>query len=139
MIVLDTNVISEIFKPRPNERVVAWLTAIPGDTAITTITLAEILAGIRRLPGGLRRHTLGARIEEALRPYRASGAILPFDEKAAVHYSVVVEARRMAGMPIATADAQIAAICRAYPAICATRNTKDFAQTGVELINPWVD
>ncbi|HWC21526.1 MAG TPA: type II toxin-antitoxin system VapC family toxin [Flexivirga sp.] len=137
MIVLDTNVISEIFRPRPNTRVVAWLEGITGDVAITAVTLAELLAGVRRLPDGKRSSALAVKIDAALEPYRETSSILPFDVKAAEHYADVLVAREKAGLPIHTADAQIAAICRAYGATCATRNVKDFNGTGVQVIDPW--
>lgn len=138
MIVLDTNVLSEVFKPNPEPQVVAWLESLGGDVAITAITLAELLAGVRRLPDSRRRSVLTTSIGAALGPYRASKAVLAFDEEAAEHYADVLVARERAGMPISTADAQIAAICRAHNATCATRNTKDFLHTGVEVTNPWV-
>ena len=137
MIVLDTNVISEIFRPHPNPRVVEWLESLEGDVAITAITLAELLAGVRRLPDGRRKTALRTGIEAALRPYRESGAVLVFDEEAAEQYADVLLWRERAGLPISTADAQIAAICRAHRALCATRNAKDFAGTGIELVDPW--
>ncbi|KAB1641694.1 type II toxin-antitoxin system VapC family toxin [Gulosibacter chungangensis] len=137
MIVLDTNVISEIFRPEPDLRVVAWIEGLQDDVAITSVTLAELLAGVARLPDGKRRSTLAARINMALEPYRDTRAILPFDESAAEQYAAVLVARERDGRPIHTADAQIAAICRANGAICATRNTSDFEGTGIELINPW--
>lgn len=137
MIVLDTNVISEIFRPSPNPGVVRWLTSLTGDVAITSITLAELLAGVRRLPDGRRKDDLVQRINAAVEPYRGSRAVLPFDDLAAERYADVLLARQSAGAPISTADAQIAAICLAHGATCATRNLKDFANTGVELIDPW--
>lgn len=137
MIVIDTNVISEIFRPAPERRVVEWLTSLTGDVAITSITLAELLAGVRRLPRGRRRDALALRIEEAIEPYRDSRSVLSFDQAAAGRYADVVVAREAAGAPISTADAQIAAICLAHEAACATRNTRDFAHTGIDLINPW--
>ena len=114
MIVLDTDVISEIFRPSPEPCVVAWLTSLVGDVAITSVTLAELLAGVRRLPDGRRRDELTRRIDAALAPYRGGRAVLPFDDVAADRY------------------AQIAAICLArlsgdehvcmHDASCATRN-----------------
>lgn len=139
MIVLDTNVISEIFRPHPDGRVVAWLDSLTGEVAITAVTLSELLAGVRRLPDGRRQSALSTRIDAALEPYRETRAVLAFDDRAATHYAAVLVARERAGSPISTADAQIAAICRAHRAACATRNTKDFAQTGVELVDPWND
>lgn len=138
MIVLDTNVISEVFKPHPHARVVEWMKSLTDDVAITAITLAELLAGVRRLPDGNRKATLSAKIDAAVQPYLGTRAVLVFDTKAAEHYADVFAAREQSGLPISTADAQIAAICRAHGATCATRNTKDFAHSGIELIDPWI-
>ena len=137
MIVLDTNVISEIFRPSPEPRVVEWLLSLTGDVAITSITLAELIAGVRRLPDGRRKDELAQRIEEAVAPYRGSRSVLAFDDAAAERYGDVLVSREAAGVPVSTADAQIAAICLAHGASCATRNVKDFQHTGVELVNPW--
>lgn len=137
MIVLDTNVISELFRPSPEAPVVGWLASLTGDVAITSVTLAELLAGVRRLPHGRRRTALASQLESALEPYRGSRAVLPFDDVAADRYADVLVARESAGAPISTADAQIAAICLAHGATCATRNVKDFAHTGVEVVDPW--
>lgn len=137
MIILDTNVISEIFRPLPEPRVVDWLTSLEGDVAITSVTLAELLAGVRRMPDGRRGDELTRRIDAALVPYRGGRGVLPFDDVAADRYADVLVARESTGVPISTADAQIAAICLAHGAICATRNVKVFQHTGVELVNPW--
>lgn len=138
MIVLDTNVISEVFKPQPNPQVVTWLESLTGDVAITTITLAELLAGVRRLPDSRRKSVLMTSIDTAMQSYRDTSAVLAFDDDSAEHYADIVVARERAGLPMTMADAQIAAICRSRRASCATRNTKDFAETGVELLNPWI-
>ncbi len=137
MIVLDTNVISEIFRPSPEPRVVEWLVSLTGDVAITSITLAELLAGVRRLPEGRRKHELARGIEEAVAPFRGSRLVLAFDADAAERYAEVLALRETAGAPISTADAQVAAICLAHGATCATRNVKDFQHTGVNLVDPW--
>ncbi|MEA4943534.1 MAG: type II toxin-antitoxin system VapC family toxin [Propionicimonas sp.] len=137
MIVLDTNVVSEILKPEPDPRVVAWLKELTDDVSITAITLAELLAGLRRLPDGRRKAELSAGVDRALRPYRDSRAILAFDDDAANHYADVLILREKAGRPISMADAQIAAICRVHHAVCATRNMRDFQHTGVVVVNPW--
>lgn len=105
--------------------------------ATTAITLAELLAGLSRLPDGRRKTALTTEIDAALEPYRKTQAILPFDGDAAEHYAEVLSARERAGLPVHTADAQTAAICRAHGASCATRNTNDFTATGVQLIDPW--
>jgi len=137
VIVLDTNVISEVFRPSPEARVIGWLASLTGDVAVTSVTLAELLAGVRRLPAGRRKTELTKHIESALGPYRGSRSVLPFDEAAAECYADVLVAREAAGARISTADAQIAAICLAHGATCATRNVKDFVHTGVELVDPW--
>lgn len=137
MIVLDTNVISEIFRPSPEARVVDWLASLTGDVAIASVTLAELLAGVRRLPDGRRKEELTRRIDAALEPYRGSRAVLQFDDMVADRYANVLVARENAGAPISTADAQIAAICLANGATCATRSVKDFAYTAVMLVDPW--
>lgn len=137
MIVLDTHVISEMFRPTPAPRVIEWVASLTDDVAITSVTLAEILAGVRRLPDGRRKETLAARIDEAIAPYRGSRSVLAFDDLAAERCADVLAAREAAGIPISTADAQIAAICLVHEATCATRNVKDFAHTGVVLFDPW--
>lgn len=137
MIVLDTNVISEVMRPEPNENVVAWLTQTTEDTCITTITITELFAGHHRLDSNRRKTELTAAISLALRPYLNSHAILPFDVDSAYACSLILSDRERAGRPISFADAQIAAICRSEGADCATRNTYDFAGTGIRLVNPW--
>lgn len=138
MIVLDTNVISEIFRPTPEKRVVEWLGSLTDDVAITSVTLAELLAGLRRLPDGRRKDELTRRIESALEPYRGSRSVLPFDDAAADRFADLLVARESVGAPISMADAQIAAICLVHGATCATRNVKDFAHTGISLVDPWI-
>lgn len=137
MIVLDTNVIAEVFRPHPAPKVVEWLVSLTGEVAITAVTLAELLVGVHRLPDGRRKTVLTTRVVAAVEPYRTGEAVLPFDDAAADEYAEILVAREAAGLPISTADAQIAAICRARRAACATRNLKDFAMTGVELVDPW--
>lgn len=137
MIVLDTNVISEVLKPQPDASVVAWLESLTDDVVITAITLAELLAGLRRLPDSKRKADLTSRVEAVIRPYRDIGAIIAFDAAAALRYADILAVREAAGLPITTGDAQIAAICRTRDAVCATRNIKDFVRTGITLIDPW--
>lgn len=76
-------------------------------------------------------------IDGASQPYRDSRSLLSFDEAASAEYAEVLVARERAGLPISMADAQIAAICSVHRAVCATRNTKDFGQVGVKLVDPW--
>lgn len=137
MIVLDTNVVSEALRRDPDPQVLAWLESLTDDVAITAVTLAELLAGVRRLPAGRRRTTLERAVAAAVDPYLQTRAVLPFDAAAADEYADVLVLREGEGRPIHTADAQIAAICRAHGATCATRNLADFEGTGVELVDPW--
>jgi predicted nucleic acid-binding protein len=137
VIVLDTNVVSELVRAAPDEGVLAWLDALPvTETATTAVTAAELLYGVARLPGGRRKAALEqavrAMIDEDFRD-----RVEPFDRHAAAAYALVVADRDRLGQPISVADAQIAAICRARGATLATRNTKDFQDTGIELIDPW--
>ena len=137
MIVLDTNVISEVFRKAPETRVVEWLHSLDDEVAITAVTLAELIAGLRRMPDGQRKRELTQAVALAVEPYRGEGAILPFDASCVEAYAEVLHRRERMGLPISTADAQIAAICRTHEAVCATRNTRDFAETGVVVFNPW--
>lgn len=137
MIILDTNVISELTRQAPTPGVMSWLDSLSAaDVATTAITAAEMLCGVARLPSGRRKTELAAAVDGLLSDdFR--GRILVFDEPAARRYADIVTARERVGRPIGAADAQIAAICRATDAALATRNTDDFAGTGIELINPW--
>lgn len=137
MIVLDTNVVSETLRPAPNRRVLSWLTQEVGSVATTAITLAEIMHGVQCLPDGKRRDQLSQDIDRVARPLRGAGLILPFDEAAADHYAEIMAVSAKRGRQIPALDAQIAAICLANDAVCATRNTRDFEGTGVSLIDPW--
>lgn len=137
MIILDTNVISEVLRPQPAAQVVSWMESLPGQVSITAVTLAELLAGIHRLPVGQRRTILEVSLDAALQPYLATRSVLAFDAEAATEYAEVLTLRESAGLPISTADAQIAAICRVHHATCATRNTRDFRSTGIDVVNPW--
>ncbi|MGP4019741.1 type II toxin-antitoxin system VapC family toxin [Saccharopolyspora sp. 5N708] len=137
MIILDTNVLSEVTRQAPDADVMAWLDSLPAaEVATTAITAAELLYGATRLPDGTRKTSLSAAVH-ALVNDDFHGRVEPFDAPAADQYAVVVSEREKLGRPISAADAQIAAICRARRATLATRNTKDFEETGIELVNPW--
>lgn len=137
MIVLDTNVISELTRSVPDPGVLAWMDGLPtGELATTAVTAAELRYGVSRLPSGHRRRELTVAVSGLLNEdFR--GKILPFDERAAVRYADIVAGRERAGRPIDAGDAQIAAICRDLGATLATRSTADFEETGIPLINPW--
>lgn len=134
MIVLDTNVVSEVMGPSPDPAVAAWvLRQVDGEVVTTAVTLAEILYGIDLLDQGRRKVVLNG---QAARLF-ANLPMLEFDDTAAVHYAEIMVGRRRLGRPISAFDAQIAAICRVHGATLATRNIRDFEHTGVGLINPW--
>ncbi len=137
MIVVDTNVASELMKPTPAPAVRDWVRARRGDELYTSaVTLAEIRYGIERLPGGRRKALLTTTAEDVFAAFEDQ--ILPFDAEAAAQYALVVARRDRAGQPIDGFDAQIAAICRAHDATLATRNIKDFRDTGVSVVDPWL-
>lgn len=137
MIILDTNVISELTRPVPEPGVMSWLDSVPaGETAITAITAAELRYGVHCLPHGRRKNDLSEAVQAVITTdFR--GRVQPFDVLAADQYANVVTARERVGHPISTTDAQIAAICRVLEATLATRNTSDFADTGIDLVDPW--
>lgn len=138
MIFLDTNVLSEVMRPVPNANVIAWLDRQdPAELLLTTITVAEILYGIRRLPDGSRQATL-FKMANSLFEEEFAQRILPFDAAVAMHYAELVCQRQQQGRPISVADAQIASICRSVDgASLATRNVRDFSGIGLALVNPW--
>ncbi|OAN51196.1 type II toxin-antitoxin system VapC family toxin [Sphingobium sp. TCM1] len=139
MIVLDTNVISELMRREPDAAVMAWLGEQPmAGVFTTTLTQAEIFYGLALLPAGRRRDTLMA----AARPMfevDLAGRVLPFDTEAALTYSDIAAGRRRGGKPISQIDAQIAAIVRSRGARLATRNVSDFADCGITVVNPWTE
>lgn len=138
MIILDTNVISELMRSAPEPAAVAWVDAQPtADLHLTSMTVGELWFGAARLPTGRRRGELTASLT-ALLEEEFAGRVVPFDAIAAAHFGDICATRSGAGRPISVADAQIAAICRSYGATLATRNVRDFAGTGVDLIDPWL-
>lgn len=137
MIVLDTNVLSELMRRRPAARVVSWVDEQDASAlAITAVTVAELLYGIARLAEGARKTELAAAVD-ALVHEDFAGRVLPFDAAAAVHYADLVAERERQGRPVSTADGQIAAICRCHGAHLATRNVRDFDATGITVHDPW--
>ncbi len=137
MIILDTNVISEPLKPRPDAAVLRWLDRqSPATLYVTTISQAELLAGVAALPAGRRRTELRKVVEKELTSLFAN-RILPFGERSAEAYAQVVTTANGAGNPIDFADAAIGAIAVEHKFILATRNVGDFKGTSVKLLNPW--
>ena len=136
MIIVDTNVASELMRPSPSPAVRDWVTSqAAGELFTTAITVAEILYGLARLPAGRRRDRLHTAAEEVFTAF--SEYVLPFDASAAASYPLIVSHRDDIGLPIEGFDAQIAAICRTHEAALATRNIKDFRETGIGVIDPW--
>ncbi len=137
MIVLDTNVISELFKPIPHQPVLAWIERQLDDALFTTaITRGELLVGVHSLPEGRRKDGLLHGLTRIL-DNRFVGRVLAYDDEAASTYAAIAAARRAAGRPIDLADAMIAGIVRAHGATLATRNVRDFGGCGITLIDPW--
>jgi predicted nucleic acid-binding protein len=137
MILLDTNVLSELMKPRPDPAVLEWVGSQPAVSLYTTsITQAEIQLGLMLLPRGARRDALEA-AADAMFAEEFEGRVLPFGSEAARPYAEIAADRRRAGRPISQFDAQIAAIARVAEATIATRSVADFAGCGARLVNPW--
>ena len=137
MLILDTNVVSELMRERPQSEVLEWIDSqLTDDLHVSAVTEAEVRTGIAILPEGDRRRGLNAAAERTFGVMFAE-RILPFDSEAAQAYAVIVASRRASGHPIAQADCQIAAIARCRGASIATRNVSDFEGSGIEVINPW--
>lgn len=138
MYVVDTNVASELMRPEPLPSVAAWIAGQDSEELyLTAVSEAELLYGVAILPAGRRRDAL----EAAMAWWLDSGftdRILPFDSPAARVYAEIAASRRRAGRPISPADGQIAAISYSYGAVLVTRNVRDFRDTGIDIINPWV-
>jgi predicted nucleic acid-binding protein len=137
VIVVDTNVVSEIVKVPANAAVLAWFAAQkPSELYVTTVTQGEVLYGIELLPQGRRRTSLHGAFANIFDD-RFAGRILPFDEAAAHAFSLIAARHKSRGRNVGPMDSQIAAIALSHGAPLATRNVRDFVDCGVELINPW--
>jgi toxin FitB len=137
MIILDTNVLSELMKLQPNSSVVLWIGKYQATSLfITTLTQAEILYGLEILPVGKRRTSL-KKVAKSMFELDFTGRILPFDADAAQLFATIAAKRRKIGRPISQIDAQIAAIASFYNATLATRNVDDFTECGIDIVNPW--
>ncbi len=137
MIVLDTNVLSELMKTVPDAAVFAWLERQRRAALFTTaVSLAEVYYRLEILPQGRRRASL-TEAARAIFEENFAGRVLSFDAEAAMIYSTTSAAHRRAGRPIGRFDCQIAAIARSRGATLATRNTVVFELCGISLVNPW--
>jgi len=137
MIVIDTNVLSEALRPEPEPAVLDWIANQPRASLFTTtVTRGEILYGIRLLSEGKRRRGLW---DAAMHIFDEDFAdhVLSFDSESADAYAEIAASRKMAGRPISQFDAMIAAVARSRGASLATRNVQDFADCGVDVVNPW--
>jgi toxin FitB len=137
MILLDTNVVSEPMRQRPDRRVQNWLDAQALETLyLTTISLSELLLGIESLPIGKRRRALGAALGEQIVSL-FEDRIIPFDIAAAEAYAKLVVLARRAGYAISVADGQIAAIAASRNLTIASRDEAPFRAAGLAVTNPW--
>ncbi|MDE0107034.1 MAG: type II toxin-antitoxin system VapC family toxin [Bryobacterales bacterium] len=137
MVVIDTNIVSELMRSEPSTVVLAWMDDRPArELFVTAITEAEVRTGIAVLPEGRRRRGLGEACERAFGSLFA-GRVLPFDSGAARAYAEIVSARRVLGRPVSQADCQIAAIACARGMAVATRNVRGFEDMGIEILDPW--
>lgn len=135
MILLDTNVISELMRENPDPVVARWFSLNDGEAALPAIAVAELAFGIAKLPEGARRNALGQRLVELRLRFadRSPG----FTSNTAMLYGEIMANARRGGHNMAIPDAQIAAIALERDCALATRNGRDFATTSVALINPW--
>lgn len=139
MILLDTNVVSEPLRPAPDTRVIAWIDAQPLETLfLSTITVAELRAGVALLPAGKRRSNLQESLETKVLPLFA-GRVLPFDLGCTQAYAELRAKARAVGLSISSADGYIAAIAAANGLVVATRDRGPFEGVGVAVIDPWRD
>jgi predicted nucleic acid-binding protein len=137
MIILDTNVVSEPLRPHPNREVLEWLDRqAPATLYVTTINIAELWTGIEILPGGKRRAQLQHSMATEVLPL-FEGRVLSFDPDCAVAFARIAAKALAAGNTINFADCAIAGIAMTHRFILATRNSRDFKGTGIELLNPW--
>ncbi len=137
MIILDTNVVSELMRPTPERTVLRWFSGQSAeDLHVTAVTVAEILYGIELISSSRRRDVVRAGAEKMFGDVFAD-RILTFEDRAARAFSQIASSRRRQGKPMSEIDAQIAAIVRVHGATLATRNPYVFEGCGVRLVNPW--
>ncbi len=137
MILLDTNVISETMRERPDPVVRAWLRQFPrAEVWTASVVIAELLAGIESMSPGRKQQTLREAVEDMVLD-DFFGQILPFNLPAARHYAQILATRQKIGRPIREMDAQIAAIACVHGATLVTRDINDFANCNLTVVNPW--
>ena len=137
MILLDTNVVSELMRSSPDHAVEAWVADHPAEELFfSAVGEAELRYGVAVMPAGRRYDRLVSEIEAMLHE-DFEGRVLPFDSGAAQAFAEVASARRAIGRPVPVADCQIAAIALSRGMAVATRNVRDFEDMGIEVIDPW--
>ena len=137
MLVLDTNVASELMRPEPTPTVAAWIADRDAEELyLTAVSEAELLYGVAVMPTGRRRNSLEAAMSRWL-DRGVADRILPFNSSAARAYAGIASHHRHAGRAIREADCQIAVISRSHGAVLVTRNVRDFENTGVDIVDPW--
>lgn len=137
MILIDTNVISELWKAEPNPNVLAWIDAQAIETLyLSAVTVAELRFGLAAMPEGKRRTLYQARLENEVLP-AFTGRVLPFDLAASQAYADLMAGARLAGKAIGKADGYIAATASACGFMVATRDTNPFEAAGLKFVNPW--
>lgn len=137
MIVLDTNIVSETMRPRPARAVMDWIDRqMPIELFVTSVSIGELHFGLECLDAGRRKLDLQARFQQFLER-GFDGRVLDYSAKCAQRYGKLMSDHRSAGRPLSVPDAQIAATCHAHDASIATRNTRDFEQCGISVINPF--
>lgn len=134
---IDTNVVSELMRPEPSTRVVTWLDRHAGNCALPTIAIFEVRAGINTMPPGRHRDELMGAFERIVA--RFGPRVVSFDRPSAEMAAELASVSASAGRTMTTGDVQIAGIAGAYGLTLVTRNVKDFAATGIDLVNPWGD
>jgi predicted nucleic acid-binding protein len=137
VIVIDTNVLSELMRPQPEPRVVAWLRRNTTLLAIPAVAIGELRYGVARLSDGRRKVSSKEALDALV--VRFAGALISYDVLAANACGEILAGAETAGRPMSLADAQIAGCARVARASLATRNVGDFATAGLDLINPWLN
>ena len=134
---LDTNVVSEAMRPRPDHRLLDWLRAVPEDeTYISVVTLAELRSGVAALDQGIRKQKLTDWLDDDLLP-RLDGRIIDIDPRIAECWGDIVGTARRSGRHVQVMDAFLAATAKACSLVLATRNMRDFLDIGIQAENPW--
>ncbi|MFV2067691.1 MAG: type II toxin-antitoxin system VapC family toxin [Pirellulales bacterium] len=134
---LDTCVVSELTRPKPQRRVVRWIRSEPETRLhLSVLTIGELHKGIERLPDGRKRKTIEAWLNNELR-YRFFGRILPIDDEVAERWGLESAEAEQSGTPLPVIDGLLAATGLVHGMTVVTRNTKDMRQTGAKLLNPW--